>query len=673
MNTALKMDTTSVQQEMNSLSARLIQWAKEYYTLDAPTVCDRKYDTEFNALLALEKDFPEFINPNSPTQRVGGDRLDGFVQIRHKIPMLSLNNAYSDDEQASFFEKAGISPESDIMAEPKLDGLAISLYYVNRELAYAATRGDGQIGEDVTHNIKTIHSIPVVLDSSAPDILEVRGEVVMQKHIFNKLNATAATSNGEQRTFANCRNAAAGTLRQLDPAKAAKRPLDFYAYGVAESSEALPTTQSSRLDFIKALGFPIHTTAKKITLSEIGAYAADIYSKREGLNVDVDGVVFKVDLIADQDRLGFQSRAPKWAIARKFPADAQETTLEACDWQVGASGTLTPVARLAPVQVGGVTISNATLHNLPEVRRLGLAIGDTVLVARAADVIPKVTAVCARPDNRRAIEAPSHCPACASPVRQIEGQVAFKCTGGSACSAQAIAMIKRFARRDIMDIDGLGEKLVEQLYDAGYIKTPSDLYYLCYHAVAELPGMGKKSADKLKKGIVASRASSLGKVLASFNIREVGRSACRELAKHFNNDIKAIMAASLEELLEVELFGPVMAEIAYTTFRTEAFQKELDRLRFGGVQWMETVSVPDSNTQQSLAGEVWVLTGTFSSMTRSEAEAKLAAKGCRIASGVSKNVTTLCAGAKAGSKLAKAEKLGITVVDEDHLMSVLAS
>ncbi|POP52605.1 NAD-dependent DNA ligase LigA [Zhongshania marina] len=670
MNHALDLSAISPEASMATLSSTLIHWAREYYTLDAPTVCDNKYDATFNELKALEELHPEFINPNSPTQRIGGDRLEGFVQIRHKTPMLSLNNVYTDQEQEDFFTKAGLNIYSHIIAEPKLDGLAVSLYYVNRKLAYAATRGDGQTGEDVTHNIKTIHSIPVELDDSAPAILEVRGEVVMKKHIFSKLNAKAQASGGEFRTFANCRNAAAGTLRQLDSQKAAKRPLDFYAYAIAECSSELPDTHSGRLGFITTLGFPVHTAVQRITPAGLGKYSDAIYARRESMNEEIDGVVFKIDSIAHQERLGFVSRAPKWAIARKFPADEKETTLEIVDWQVGASGILTPVARLSPVHVGGVTISNSTLHNLNEIRRLDLAIGDRVVVSRAADVIPKVTSVLSRPLDRQTISAPTECPSCGSTVVQDSGHVAYRCTGGTRCPAQAVALIKRFARRDLMDIDGLGEKLVEQLYEANFIQKPSDLYYLCFSAVAELPGMGEKSALKLKKGIEASRETTLDKVLAAQNIREVGRSACRELTKHFDNDLHAIFAATQEQLLDVELFGPVMAELAYNAFREPSFQQEIARLRYAGVVWPEK-STKAAAEGDSLEGQVWVLTGTFTSMTRSEAETKLAAKGCRVASSVSKNVTTLCAGAKAGSKLAKAEKIGVPVVDEDYLLSVI--
>mgnify|MGYP003632149061 CR=1 FL=1 len=671
MNNALNINNYAPYEKMEALSQTLIQWAKEYYTLDAPTVCDRKYDETFNELVELESQWPNCINPNSPTQRVGGERLDGFKQIVHKTPMLSLNNVYTNEEQDSFFAKAGLSPSDLIMAEPKLDGLAVSLFYVNGRLSHAATRGDSLIGEDVSMNVKTIHSVPLELQKNAPSLIEIRGEVVMQKHIFKKLNAKAVRSNGEFRTFANCRNAAAGTLRQLDSSKAAKRPLDFFAYSVTECSDALPSTHSARLEFINDLGFTIHPAAKLIARSELAKYADDLYSKRGELAVDVDGVVFKINEIADQDRLGFQSRAPKWAIARKFAAEEKETTLEGCSWQIGAAGTLTPVARLAPVHVGGVTISNATLHNLDEINRLGIAVGDTVLISRAADVIPKVKAVLVRPSNRSPISVPTSCPSCGSPVSKSDGHVAYRCTGGSACPAQAIATIKRFARRDLMNIEGLGEKLVEQLYDAGFIKKPSDLYYLCFHAVADLSGMGAKSAQKLKKGIDASRSTTLEKVLASFNIREVGRSACRELAKHFDNSIDAIMSASREELQNVELFGPIMVDLAYTAFRSESFKSELHHLRVGGVKWPEGKPVLSSASDNSLSGQVWVLTGTFNAMTRTEAEAKLAQKGCRVASAISKNVTTLCAGAKAGSKLAKAQKLGIKVVDESFLLSLL--
>ncbi|EIF42800.1 NAD-dependent DNA ligase [gamma proteobacterium BDW918] len=672
MTSALKATNISPEQTMADLSAQLIQWAKEYYLLDSPTVCDQRYDRAFRELQDLEKQFPEFINHNSPTQRVGGGRLSSFGEIRHATPMLSLNNALNMDELNKFVVGTG---EHEWVAEPKIDGLALSLYYVDGKLAYAATRGDGQVGEDVTHNAKTIQSIPIQLEGPMiPNRLEVRGEVFMRKSTLDRLNK----QGGSDRKFANCRNAAAGTMRQLDSAKALRRPLDFFAYSIAECSglpKSLKTSPAaehhySALKFLQQIGFQVNEHSQVLTSKDMESYCEKLASIRDSLDYLVDGIVFKVNSLFSQAELGFVSRAPRWAIAYKFPSDTRETTLTAVDFQIGSAGVLCPVARLSPIALGGVTVSNATLHNMEEIKRLGLAIGDTVVVSRAADVIPKVSSVSARPENRTPILMPSVCPSCSSPVVRMEGQVAYRCTGGSSCPAQAIALIKRFARRDIMDIDGLGERLVEELYEAEFIRRPSDLYYLCYHAVAELPGMGKKSAEKLKKGIQASRETTLDKVLAAQNIREVGRSACRELAKHFHNNLDAILAATQEQLLEVELFGPVMAELAYKAFRDPQLLSEIDRLRYGGVQWPEGIQ-PALSNESTLSGEVWVLTGTFDSMTRSEAEARLAAKGCRVASSVSKNVTTLCAGAKAGSKLAKAEKLGVKVVDEGYLLSVL--
>ena len=673
MATALKLHSVSPEQTMADLADQLIQWAKEYYLHDAPTVCDQKYDRSFRELQQLEKQHPEYINPNAPTQRVGAGRLPSFAEVRHASPMLSLNNALDMQELEKFV--AG-TKEQEWVAEPKIDGLALSLYYVDGKLAYAATRGDGLSGEEVTHNAKTIQNIPIQLSGPLiPARLEVRGEVFMRKSTLARLNSKP----GSERKFANCRNAAAGTMRQLDPAKAMRRPLDFFAYSIAECSglpagfSTSPTEEyhSTALSYLKKIGFQVNEHAKALASSEMERYCRELSALRDDLDYDIDGIVFKVNSLRSQATLGALSRAPRWAIAYKFPPQRRETTLNAVDFQVGSSGTLTPVARLEPISLGGVTVSNATLHNMEEIDRLGLAIGDTVVVSRAADVIPKVSEVSHRPGNRIPIVMPVTCPSCSSPVVKVASQVAYRCTGGSACPAQSVALIKRFARRDLMDIDGLGERLIEQLYEAGLIQRPSDLYHLRFDTVASLPGMGEKSAEKLKQGIEASKETTLAKVLAAQHIREVGRSACRELTKHFNNDLDAILSATRDELLSVELFGPVMADLAYEAFRDIDTLDEINRLRLAGVRWPEGGQpVSDSG---SLNGEVWVLTGTFNTMTRTEAEALLTAKGCRIASSVSKKVTTVCAGAKAGTKLAKAEKLCIKVVDEGHLLSVLES
>tara|TARA_Y100000782_G_scaffold113008_1_gene144609 strand:- start:6847 stop:8868 length:2022 start_codon:yes stop_codon:yes gene_type:complete len=673
MTTALQLHSFSPEQTMADLSDQLIQWAREYYLLDAPSVCDQKYDNAFRELQTLEKAHPQFINPNSPTQRIGAAPLEKFAQIRHAKPMLSLANALNIGDLEKFVAGTG---EAEWVVEPKIDGLAVSLYYVDGRLVYAATRGDGQLGEDVTHNAKTIHSIPLELTGDYPHRLEVRGEVFMRKSTLDRLNAKP----GKHRKFANARNAAAGTMRQLDPAKASSRPLDFFAYSLVECSglpagmaeSPLAQDHSAALRYLKQIGFQVNEHATVLTPDKMASFIETFAAIRDSLDYLTDGLVFKVNSLYAQAELGELSRTPRWAVAFKYPAEEGETTLNDVTFQVGASGVLTPVARLAPIHLGGVTVSNATLHNMDEIDRLGLAIGDTIKVIRAAEVIPKVTAVVSRHENRRAITPPNHCPACNSPVERVEGQVAFRCTGNLICPAQAVATIRRFARRDLMNIDGLGEGLVQQLFDANFIQKPSDLYYLCFPSVAALPGMGEKSAAKLKKGVEASKETTLDKVLAAQNIREVGRSACRELAKHYNNDLEAIIAATRDDLLKVELFGPVMAELAFKAFRDPELLSEINRLRYAGVWWPKG-SNASNNGDDSLSGEVWVLTGTFNSMTRTEAEAKLAAKGCRIASSVSKNVTTVCAGAKAGSKLAKAEKLGIKIVDESHLLSVLES
>lgn len=666
MNQALNLNDDTIRVKMASLSDQLIQWAKEYYVLDAPTVCDQRYDLSFRELQSFERQYPEYINPNSPTQRIGGERLPEFSEIQHSTPMLSLNNAMNDADLEAFVSRSGAVGHQWV-AEPKIDGLALSLVYIDGVLSQAATRGDGTTGEDVTHNARTVHTIPLELSGpSIPGRLEVRGECFMRKSTLARLNARGGE---DHRNFANCRNAAAGTMRQLDPQKAYRRPLDFFAYSVAECSSALPDSHFDRLNYLKSLGFQINELSEPMSPEDMGNYSSRLAVLRAGLDYEIDGIVFKVDSVSEQQSLGFVSRAPRWAIAYKFPAEQRETTLMAVDFQVGSSGALTPVARLEPVPVGGVTVSNATLHNMDEISRLDVAVGDTVVIQRAGDVVPQIVKATARPVNRVPIEAPHECPACGSKAVRVVGQAAYRCTNAWDCPAQVVAATKRFVGRDFMNIDGLGAKLIEQLYDEGFIRSPSDIYFLTYPDVASLPGMGEKSTARLKESVEASKSTTLAKVIAAMNIREIGRTASRDLAIYFADDLEAILNASLEELTAIPDFGPIMAQEAFNAFRDQRLLRELDRLALAGVTWQKSSQVKREGSRP-LEGQSWVITGTLTGLTRSEAKSLLESRGAKVSGSVSAKTTTLLAGAAAGSKLTKAESLGVKIVGEEILAAL---
>lgn len=665
MNQALNLNDDTISAKMASLSDQLIQWAKEYYVLDAPTVCDQRYDLSFRELQSFERQYPEYINPNSPTQRIGGERLPEFSEIQHSTPMLSLNNAMNDADLEAFVSRSGAAGHQWV-AEPKIDGLALSLVYIDGVLSQAATRGDGTTGEDVTHNARTVHTIPLELSGpSIPARLEVRGECFMRKSTLARLNARG----GEDRNFANCRNAAAGTMRQLDPQKAYRRPLDFFAYSVAECSSALPDSHSDRLNYLKSLGFQINELSEPMSAEDMENYSSRLAELRAGLDYEIDGIVFKVDSVSEQESLGFASRAPRWAIAYKFPAEQRETTLMAVDFQVGSSGALTPVARLEPVSVGGVTVSNATLHNMDEISRLDVAVGDTVVIQRAGDVVPQIVKATARPANRVPIEAPHECPACGSKAVRVVGQAAYRCTNAWSCPAQVVAATKRFAGRDFMNIEGLGAKLIEQLYDEGFVRTPSDIYYLSYPAVASLPGMGERSTARLKESVENSKSTTLAKVIAAMNIREIGRTASRDLAIYFADDLEAILNASLAELTAIPDFGQIMAQEAFNAFRDQRLLRELDRLAVAGVSWQKP-SEDKREGSRPLEGQTWVITGTLTGLTRSEAKSLLESRGAKVSASVSAKTTALLAGAAAGSKLTKAESLGVKIVGEEVLTAL---
>lgn len=673
--------------EIARLKALIHYHNQRYYVLDDPELPDSEYDRLFNELRQLEAGFPDLVTPDSPTQRVGGTPLAGFGTVTHEVPMLSLDNVFSPDEFRDFDRRARerlgeqLPPASDLFgeqairycAEPKLDGLAISLLYESGKLVRAATRGDGATGEDITHNVRTIKSVPLCLQGDTlPLRLEVRGEVVMPKAGFIKLNERAA-ANGEK-LFANPRNAAAGSLRQLDPRIAAQRPLEFYAYGAVQAQGIeLPDSQYDTLQRLGQLGFRI---SQEVRRGEGAAFVlnfyADVQARRDSLPYEIDGVVIKVDSTRWQQELGFVSRAPRWATAFKFPAQEAITTVEAIEFQVGRTGALTPVARLAPVFVGGVTVSNATLHNFDEIERMDVRVGDSVVIYRAGDVIPKVVRVL---QDRRAagsapVELPVQCPVCGSDVERPEDEAIARCSGGLFCAAQQKEALKHFVSRRAMDIEGLGDKWIEQLVDQGLVRTSADLYALTREQLLPLDRMGEKSADNLLTAIAQSKNTTLPRFLFALGVRGVGEATALALAKHFGR-LEALVAADDEALMQVPDIGPVVAESVATFFRQSHNLEVIQRLQEAGVQWPAIEAQADRD--QPLAGQTWVLTGTLSSLSRDQAKEKLMQLGAKVAGSVSKKTNCVVAGEAAGSKLADAEKLGVAVMNEDALLALLAS
>lgn len=650
--------------------ALLKQYATAYYRDDNPIVSDSTYDALFREVAEIESKIPELIDLNSPTQRVGGERLSTLGEVEHAVPMLSLDNAFSDDELVDFFSKI-VGPDDQIAAEPKLDGLALSLVYRGGELAYAATRGDGLVGEDVTHCARLIGSIPLALPEGAyPDLLEVRGEVFMRHHIFERLNKQAARER--RKPLANCRNAAAGVMRKLDPKEAAKRPLDFYAYSLVRAEGGYrvdATSHSQQLSYLEEIGFPVSPHREVMTIAELPKYVEKLEAARDSLGLDVDGLVFKFNALSRQQELGSRSRVPRWAIARKFPAQQRETVVEEVVWQVGATGAVTPVAKVAPVHVGGVTVTSATLHNMDHIAAMDIAVGDTALCERRGDVVPALSSVMVRPDDRKPITLPDGCPVCSSPLAKEDGQSIYRCTGGARCDAQAVAIMQQYIGRAYLDIDGAGEKLIEQLFEAGMISNIVDLYRLDRDAVAALPGMGAKSADKLMAGLEASKKTTLPRILSGLSIREVGKSASVTLADHFGHDLDRILAASEAELREVELFGPIMAKLAYEGFRDPVNLEILRGLIEVGLTW--EVPATRSAEEQPLMGQTWVITGTFAGRSRDDIKAGLTALGAKVSGSISGRTTALAAGEAAGSKKDKALKLGVRVVDEAELNALI--
>lgn len=672
--------TAQIEKELRELRDEIARNNLRYYVYDDPLIADSEYDALFRRLQELEKQYPQLISPDSPTQRVGAAPLSEFQQIRHELPMLSLDNAFTDAELMAFENRLqerlkllSGRPEIEYACEPKLDGLAVSLLYREGQFVRGATRGDGENGEDVTLNLRTINTLPLrLLGDNIPALLEVRGEVYMPLNGFNAINERAAASG--EKVFINPRNAAAGSLRQLDSRVTASRPLEFSAYsvGINEGWE-LPKSHLCTLENLRDWGFlinPLVDTASGIQACI--AYYRKIADLRPTLNYDIDGVVFKVNRLDYQQTLGFVARAPRWAIARKFPAEEVETELLDVEFQVGRTGVITPVARLQPVFVGGVTVSNATLHNRDEIQRLDLKVGDKVVVRRAGDVIPQVARVLLgkRPDTARPINFPDTCPSCHSPLYSVEGETAVRCVEGLICPAQLKQMIKHFASRDAMDIEGLGDKLVDQLVDAGYLRSLPDLYKLQIEEVAALERMAEKSAGNLLKAIEISKQTTLPRFLYALGIREVGKTTARSLAKHFTS-LENLLLADEDKLQAVTDVGPVVANFVRQFFGNPQVLRIIKELQSAGVNWPEIGSEPSSNFP--LRNQSWVLTGTLSKMTRNEAKVRLEALGARVVGSVSANTTRLVAGDKAGSKLARAKNLDVPIFNETEFVEYLAT
>ena len=659
---------------LEELRSALDEHNYRYYVLDDPGIPDAEYDRLFRELQKLETDNPELASDDSPTKRVGSKTETSFEEVVHRLPMLSLDNAFSEDELRDFDrrvrERLGGDNDVEYVCEPKLDGLAVSLHYEQGSLIRAATRGDGYAGEDITANIRTIPSVPLRLRGSGiPDLVEVRGEVYMPKAGFEALNSRL-TVRGEK-TFVNPRNAAAGSLRQKKSKITAKRPLEMCAYSVAVIDESqLPDTQWESLQQVQRWGFRINPEMRKAQgASECLSAYEELMHKRDALPYEIDGIVFKVNRLDYQKALGFVSRAPRWAIAQKFPAQEELTVIEGVEFQVGRTGAVTPVARLKPVFVGGVTVSNATLHNMDEIRRLDVHIGDTVFIRRAGDVIPKVVKVVTqkRPPNAKVVELPKQCPVCDSDVIQIEGEVVARCSGGLFCPAQRKEAIRHYASRKALDIEGLGDKWIDILVDQGMVKTVADIYHLTTKDLIRLDRMGEKSASNLVAAIDGSRQPVLWRFLYALGIREVGEATAKSLASHFGT-LEAVAEADKESLISVQDVGPIVAGHIRRFFEQPHNCETLDALREAGVKWQEEEVTASA---KPLQGQTWVLTGTLSELTRDEAREKLEALGAKVASSVSKKTTCVVAGEAAGSKLVKAEQLGVQVLEETSLLNML--
>ncbi|KKN03734.1 hypothetical protein LCGC14_1104700 [marine sediment metagenome] len=658
---------TEINQQATDLRHLLNKYNNLYYVTDNPEVTDSEYDRLFIQLQKLEADYPELLTVDSPTQRVGGKALDKFSQITHSLPMLSLDNVFDGEELHAFDQRVrdwlNTTNIQTYAAEPKLDGLAISIRYEHGILVQAATRGDGTIGEDVTENVRTIQSVPLKLSGdNVPEVVEIRGEIVMPKAGFETLNKQQIADN--KKPFVNPRNAAAGSLRQLDSKITARRPLAMYCYGVGEiQGMDLPKTHSAAMYQLEQWGCPISTELLQVEgVDGCLAYINKLGEQRDSLSYDIDGVVLKVDDSSLQERLGFVSRAPRWAIAYKFPAQEEITQVETIEIQVGRTGALTPVARLKPVFVGGVTVSNATLHNEDEIRRKDVRIGDTVIVRRAGDVIPEVVKVVLskRPAQTTEFQMPEHCPVCGSDVEREPGEAVSRCSGGLFCAAQQKEAIKHFASRKALDVDGLGDKIVEQLVDAKLVNTAADLFQLSIEQIASLERMGQKSAENLVNALQTAKDTRFARFLYALGIREVGEATARSLALNFD-DLDALMKAKADTLIEIEDVGPIVAHHIETFFQQPHNQDVIESLLKQGITWPQGEKPQNSSF---LNGKTVVLTGTLESLSRSEAKERLLGLGAKVSGSVSKNTDYVVAGAEAGSKLTKAESLGIAIVDE---------
>lgn len=673
--------TATAQKELESLKDQIRHHNYRYHVLDDPEIPDAEYDRLMRQLQALETASPELVSADSPTQRVGDTPISAFGTVQHQLPMLSLDNAFSADQLHEFHrrvsERLELESESGTLqyaAEPKLDGAAVSLMYERGVLVRGATRGDGTKGEDITHNVRTIDAIPLrLIGKGHPEILEVRGEVFMPKAGFEAYNEKARAAG--EKTFVNPRNAAAGSLRQLDPKLTAARPLDMYAYSVGYvEGGALPMTHSDVIEQLQDWGLKTCPESEVVEGVEgCLAYYDVIAARRQALSYEIDGIVYKVNDLSQQRELGFVSRAPRWAIAHKFPAQEELTIVKGIEFQVGRTGALTPVARLEPVFVGGVTVSNATLHNIDELHRKDVRIGDTVTIRRAGDVIPEVVGIIAnrRPERTQRIRLPKKCPVCGSAVRREEGEAVARCTGGLYCSAQRSEALKHFVSRKAMDIEGLGAKLIEQLVATGKIKTPADIYRLEQSDLAQMERMAEKSAANLIGSIEASKSTSLSRFLYGLGIREVGEATAAELASYFGK-LNNIIAASEEELLKVPDVGPIVASRIQSFFQEEHNVDVIRGLRLSGVGWPES-EIQKLPQNGPLSGKIFVLTGSLSSMTRDDAKKIIQARGGKVTGSVSKKTDFLVYGDKPGSKLLKAQELKVSTLDEPEFSALLNS
>ncbi len=657
------------------LRAQIAQHDYRYYALDDPQVPDAEYDRLMRELRALEAADPTLITPDSPTQRVAGTPSGAFGEVLHQVPMLSLDNAFTEEELRGFdrriHERLNVAGELDYVAEPKLDGLAVTVIYREGLLAQAATRGDGVRGEDVTANVRTIRAVPQRLRGAAPRLLEARGEVFMPLAGFERMNARAR-ERGEK-VFVNPRNAAAGALRQLDARITAARPLSAFFYGLGALEGApLPSGQQELLDLLRTLGLPVSPEARMVRgVAGCLEYYGELGARRATLPYQIDGVVYKLERRADQERLGFLSRSPRWAIAHKFPADEALTVVKGVEFQVGRTGALTPVARLEPVFVSGVTVSNVTLHNIDEVRRKDVRVGDTVIVRRAGDVIPEVVSVLLerRPPGSVPVELPSECPVCHSRVLRVEGEAAARCTGGFTCRAQRQEALRHFASRRALDIEGLGDKLIEQLVEREQLKSPADIYALTVAQLAQLERMGEKSAANLIAAIERSKHTTLPRLLFGLGIREVGEATALALARHFGS-LEPLMSADAASIEQVPDVGPIVAAHVAAFFGSAEHRRVIQALQHQGVHWPDLPPAAPAGADP-LAGKTFVLTGTLATLTREEAQEALLARGAKVSASVSKKTSYLVAGAEAGSKLTKARELNVAVLDEAELLKLL--